>query len=127
MGLAPPFPATALTIHNQRVSCSRVGPRGSPRRNAGARIGWWRHLCRLAYLGAGGRDLLPATRRLTDKVLTAFHQACDQSDLEVAEQLLDVLEMMVRRPPPPDGKRRNMESLVAAHERLWLLRHPDHP
>jgi len=26
------------------------------------------------------------TRRLSDKILIAFHQACDQSDFEVAEQ-----------------------------------------
>jgi hypothetical protein len=44
----------------------------------------------------------------------------------VAEQLLHILEMMLtRRPLTPDGtRRRNMESLVAAHERLWHLRHP---
>jgi len=66
------------------------------------------------------------TRRLSDKVLIAFHHACDQADFEVAEQLLHVLEMMLsRRPLTPDGtRRRNMESLVAAHERLWHLRHP---
>src|SRR5690349_3477368 len=67
------------------------------------------------------------TRRLSDKILIAFHHACDQSDFEVAEELLRVLEMMLtRRPLTPDGtRRRNMESLVAAHERLWHLRHPD--
>lgn len=67
------------------------------------------------------------SRRLSDKILIAFHHACDQSDFEVAEQLLHVLEMMLtRRPLTPDGtRRRNMESLVAAHERLWHLRHPD--
>ncbi|HXA22638.1 MAG TPA: hypothetical protein VNW90_10080 [Acetobacteraceae bacterium] len=66
------------------------------------------------------------TRRLSDKILIAFHHACDQADFEVAEQLLHVLEMMLtRRPLTPDGtRRRNMESLVAAHERLWYLRHP---
>jgi hypothetical protein len=65
-------------------------------------------------------------RRLSDKILSVFHQACDQADFEVAEQLLHILEMLRTRPPPPDGNsRRNMESLVAAHERLWLLRHPD--
>lgn len=84
---------------------------------------------------AGVRDDLAAaapsgaprySRRLSDKILIAFHQACDQGDLEIAEQLLHVLEMMVaRRPLTPDGsRRRNMESLVAAHERLWHLRHP---
>ncbi len=67
------------------------------------------------------------SRRLSDKILIAFHHACDQGDFEVAEQLLHVLEMMLtRRPLTPDGtRRRNMESLVAAHERLWHLRHPD--
>lgn len=66
------------------------------------------------------------SRRLSDKILIAFHHACDQGDLEVAEQLLHVLEMMLtRRPLTADGmRRRNMESLVAAHERLWHLRHP---
>lgn len=67
------------------------------------------------------------TRRLSDKILIAFHHACDQGDFEVAEELLRILEMMLtRRPVPPDANRRkNMESLVAAHERLWLLRHPE--
>lgn len=67
------------------------------------------------------------SRRLSDKVLIAFHHACDQSDYEVAEQLLSILEMMLtRRPVSPDtNRRRNMESLVAAHERLWHLRHPE--
>ncbi len=66
------------------------------------------------------------TRRLSDKILIAFHHACDQGDFEVSEQLLQVLEMMLtRRPLTPDGtRRRNMESLVAAHERLWHLKHP---
>lgn len=66
------------------------------------------------------------SRRLSDKVLIAFHHACDQSDLEVAEQLLRTLEMMLtRRATSPDAnRRRNIESLVAAHERLWHLRHP---
>ena len=73
----------------------------------------------------------PATprysRRLSDKILIAFHHACDQGDFEVAEQLLHVLEMMLtRRPLTPDGtRRRNMASLVAAHERLWHLRHAE--
>jgi hypothetical protein len=80
-----------------------------------------------------GRDGGAATtttrysRRLSDKILIAFHHACDQADFEVAEQLLHILEMMLtRRPLTPDGtRRRNMESLVAAHERLWHLRHPN--
>jgi len=67
------------------------------------------------------------TRRLSDKILIAFHHACDQGDYEVAEDLLRIIEMMLtRRPVSPDvNRRKNMESLVAAHERLWLLRHPE--
>lgn len=67
------------------------------------------------------------TRRLSDKILIAFHQACDQGDYEVAQELLRILEKMIsRRPTSPDtNRRKNMESLVAAHERLWLLRHPE--
>ncbi len=65
-------------------------------------------------------------RRLSDKILVAFHQACDIGDYEIAENLLRLLEIMVtRRPLPSDGsRRRSMESLVAAYERLWHLRNP---
>jgi len=67
------------------------------------------------------------TRRLSDKILVAFHHACDVSDFEVAEDLLRILERMLTRRPLPDGsnRRRSMDSLVAAHERLWQLRHPE--
>ncbi len=76
---------------------------------------------------SGGPSLPRHTRRLSDKVLVAFHHACDTSDLEVAEQLLATLEMMLsRRGANPDSnRRRSIESLVAAHERLWHLRHPE--
>ena len=66
------------------------------------------------------------TRRLSDKILVAFHQGCDTGELDIAEQLLRILEtMMTRKPNLADGnRRRNIESLVAAHERLWHLRRP---
>lgn len=77
-----------------------------------------------------GRSPSPAprySRRLSDKILIAFHHACDQGDYEIAEQLLRILEtMLTRRTLPPDANRRkSIESLVAAHERLWHLRHPE--
>jgi hypothetical protein len=79
----------------------------------------------------GSRDPAAASaprysRRLSDKILIAFHHACDQGDYEVAEHLLHVLEMMLRRRAlsPDLNRRRSMDSLVAAHERLWYLRHP---
>lgn len=67
------------------------------------------------------------SRRLSDKILLAFHHACDQGDYEIAEQLLHILEtMLIRRTVPPEANRRkSIESLVAAHERLWHLRHPE--
>jgi hypothetical protein len=75
---------------------------------------------------ASGSGTPRYTRRLSDKILVAFHQSCDQGDFEVAEQLLHVLEMMLaRRPIMPDKRRRDMEAVVAAHERLWHLRHPE--
>jgi hypothetical protein len=70
------------------------------------------------------------TRRLSDKILIAFHQACDQADFEVAERLLKVLESMIaaqRRASALRGseRRRDQDTLIAAHERLWQLRHPN--
>jgi len=67
-------------------------------------------------------------RRLSDTVLAAFHQACDLPDIEVASELLHVLDFMaIRHPNLPTGReRRVQEGLVAAHERLWQIRHPDH-
>ena len=60
-------------------------------------------------------------------ILIVFHHACDQGDLEVAQQLIQVLEMMLsRRPVTLDSSRRSdMENLVAGHERLWHLRRPN--
>jgi hypothetical protein len=66
------------------------------------------------------------TRRLSDRVALAFHQACDQSDVAVAKCLLEVLDFMMQRPPrvSEPGDRRAKENLVAAHERLWLIQNP---
>jgi hypothetical protein len=66
------------------------------------------------------------TRRLSDKIFIAFHHACDQRDVEVAWELLNVLEAIAKRMPnfPLGNDRRTRESLVAAHERLWLIQHP---
>ncbi len=65
------------------------------------------------------------SRRLEDKLLIAFHHACDVADLEVARNVLQIVEVMLnRRPAQPDpNRRRNIDAFVAAHERLWHLRH----
>ena len=64
-------------------------------------------------------------RRLSDKILVAFHHACDAQDMAVAEQLLKTLESMLTRRgvPSEQNRRKSLETLVAAHERLWHLRH----
>lgn len=64
-------------------------------------------------------------RRLSDRVLVAFHHACDQGDLLTAEELLAVAGRAVARSNPGMSveRRRCREALVAAHERLWHLRH----
>jgi hypothetical protein len=68
----------------------------------------------------------PHHPRLSDNILSAFHQACDEADYQVADHLLRTLEMMLTRQQVGAGtnNRRNIDSLVEAHERLWQLRHP---
>lgn len=80
--------------------------------------------------GSGGQRTSLSSRykrRLSDKILIAFHQSCDQGDVEVARSLLDVLDFMVQRPRASleGGERRIKENLVAAHERLWQMQHPE--
>jgi hypothetical protein len=69
---------------------------------------------------------LRTSRRLPDKILIAFHHACDQGDFEVARGLLGVLELIITRLAvlPEARERRSEHSLVAAYERLWALTHP---
>jgi hypothetical protein len=45
----------------------------------------------------------------------------------VAVQLLNILESMLTRMPHQVefNRRRSMNTLVAAHERLWHIRHPE--
>jgi hypothetical protein len=79
--------------------------------------------------GEDGREISSpprSGRRLADKILIAFHHACDVEELDIADQLLRILEASINRPGAVvDGnRRRNMENLIAAHERLWYLRHP---
>jgi hypothetical protein len=64
-------------------------------------------------------------RRLSDLILIAFHHACDLPDVEAASELLHILDFMtIRHPSLPTGReRRVQEGLVAAHERLWQIRH----
>jgi hypothetical protein len=63
-------------------------------------------------------------RQVSDRILVAFHHACDQGDLEVAGKLLAVLEKMLTRLLAVGSSRHDSGGLVAAHERLWNLMHP---
>jgi hypothetical protein len=62
-----------------------------------------------------------------DKIVTAFDQACDQPNFDAAAQLAVPVEFPLRRlsPSGQPGRRVNIESLMAAHERLCALRNPD--
>jgi hypothetical protein len=66
-------------------------------------------------------------RWLSDLIIIAFHSACDQEELEAAQRLLTIAEFMLRRGPPEGRPERRVQAnpLVAAHERLWVLRHPE--
>ncbi len=68
---------------------------------------------------------IKSARRLSDQILHAFHQACDQHDYEIAEQLLNVQEGLLSRLTVlrSGDRRKGVEGLVAAHERLWEIRH----
>ena len=65
-------------------------------------------------------------RRLTDKILLAFHAACDEECVTIAGLLLDVLEDVIKHPSllPSGTDRRKPESLNAPRERLWNIRYP---
>jgi hypothetical protein len=65
-------------------------------------------------------------RRVSDDIIHAFHFACDTKDLEIAEQLLAVLEksLVSQADQPDSARKRNLAPLVAAYERLWSLRQP---
>lgn len=73
----------------------------------------------------GSSAAIRYSRRLSDKILVAFHHACDESEFEAAEALLRTTEALItRRVAIPDAyRRRSLEALVAAHERLWHLRY----
>jgi hypothetical protein len=65
------------------------------------------------------------TRHLQDNILIAFHRACDGGQYAVAAELLRLTEAVVKVEPDPRRRRQDIRALVAAHERLWLLMHPE--
>jgi hypothetical protein len=78
-----------------------------------------------------GSQASPATaealrygRRLSDKLLIAFHDACDKRDIPTAEDLLGVLDRYVGRPIPTEvqDRRKIVETLADANYRLWDIK-----
>ncbi len=63
-------------------------------------------------------------RRLSDKILVAFHCACDLHDVIVAERLLSTVDKLTdeNRTAFPFAKRRLQVALIGAHHRLSNLK-----
>ncbi len=71
---------------------------------------------------APAQTIAALNRRLSDKILIAFHQACEQQDQETARQLLAILDFMWERDQDaPWGRRGNINFLVPARERYQHL------
>ena len=66
-------------------------------------------------------------RRVVEDVLTAFHQACDLHDRDVAWGLIVAAENAMRFDTIAKAAERIQMAarLVSAHERLWRLFHED--
>jgi hypothetical protein len=64
-------------------------------------------------------------RRLSDKIIAAFNQACDQRQADVAELLVRALELALTRQGGKgvQDKRANLGPVVEAYARLDQLRH----
>jgi hypothetical protein len=68
---------------------------------------------------------LRRTRRLQDTLVTAAHRACDDGHLDIAARLLRLAEELVAEETDLRRRRHDRWLLLAAHERLWHLRHGD--
>jgi len=75
-------------------------------------------------LAFGPMDQTPPRRRLSDKILAAFEQACDRGELDVAELLVKALEVTLTRVGGhgQTDRRRDMTPLAEAFSRLDSLR-----
>ena len=66
----------------------------------------------------------PPMRRLSDKVLAAFNQACDGGYIDIAEMLLRALELALTREggANSDDKRTELGAVIDAYSRLLTLK-----
>lgn len=62
-------------------------------------------------------------RRLSDKLLSAFDQACDQKALAIAELVMQALELTLTQHGGPEkfDKRNDVQLVAAAASRLKAL------
>jgi hypothetical protein len=83
---------------------------------------------RIAAMERTGMAMTQFSRRLSDKILAAFDQACEQGQIGVAEHLVRALELALTREGGPNrvDKREYMEPVLAAYERLRTLQSPSH-
>lgn len=58
---------------------------------------------------------------LSQKLLSAFHQACDEGDPYCGLILLELLEMELQSMAPGEARNRALEGLIMAYEKLWQL------
>src|SRR5579863_2946054 len=72
----------------------------------------------------GCRAMTQAERRLSDKILAAFQQACDKGELDVAALLVQALELTLTRAGGKGNvdKREDLGPVVDAYARLKQLR-----
>jgi hypothetical protein len=117
---ASPFSGAVAPVPLQPNDASTIDPSITLQTKRGCRVTQTDEYDRLTIAGGGAPRY---SRRLSDKIVIAFHDACDQGDLEVAEKLLHVLETVLTRLPPEGNRLRDTEPLIAAHERLWNLGH----
>jgi hypothetical protein len=77
----------------------------------------------MSHANSSSPDQERYSRRLSDKIQTAFDHACDEGELQVAADLLQTLELVLLRvAPKPDRREAVVAPLMASHERLWHLR-----
>ena len=69
-------------------------------------------------------EALKYGRRLSDKILIAFHHACDKNDILTAEELLGTLGRLIARPVLTEAvdRRKIAETLADGNYRLWDLK-----
>lgn len=71
--------------------------------------------------------IMPASgRRLSDKILAAFNQACERHELDVAELLVKALEVTLTRVGGKGSvdQRQELGPVVEAYAKLQQLRGP---